>query len=331
VANNPLNATDPSGFMFNGMFKVPFIDSPWNTYIKPNAPQIIALAIGFATQQWYLTSGYWGGAIGAGVAGGFAGGFVGSGGNVQAGLQGAITGALFAAAGGIGKDISWSRLGAHALAGCVSGELQGGKCGTGAISAVAGKAVTMGLDMHYGGNIPFAVGFTSAVVSGGTASVIAGEKFANGAVTGAFGYLYNELSKVTLPKFGETYLDDSFYPKVQQFISHLNDNGVNIIITSAYRTPEQQAELKNLSKAGVPGIITPADNSLHSAGFAIDISWKSLGKSDRKIVLDTANQIGLRWGGNFRKPDPVHFDYKPKENIKELIENASKKYNLMKN
>ncbi|MFN7835881.1 MAG: RHS repeat-associated core domain-containing protein [Burkholderiaceae bacterium] len=194
VTNNPLNATDPSGFMFNGMFKVPFIDSPWNAYVKPNVPQIIALAIGFATQQWYITSGYWGGAIGAGIAGGFAGGFVGSGGNLQAGLQGGITGALFAAAGGIGKDISWSRLGAHAMAGCVSGELQDGKCGTGAISAVAGKTVTMGLDMHYGGSIPFSVGFTSAVISGGTASIITGGKFANGAVTGAFGYLYNYCS-----------------------------------------------------------------------------------------------------------------------------------------
>ncbi len=74
----------------------------------------------------------------------------------------------------------------HAAVGCASGALSGGDCGSSAFAGAAGafagpKLISMGA----------AGGATAAAVIGGTASVIGGGKFENGAMTGAFGYLFN--------------------------------------------------------------------------------------------------------------------------------------------
>jgi len=76
----------------------------------------------------------------------------------------------------------------HAVVGCASAEAAGGDCGSGALSGAFGAAVAPALR----GQDLFAGTVISAVV-GGTGSVIGGGKFANGAVTGAFGYLFNEV------------------------------------------------------------------------------------------------------------------------------------------
>ena len=76
-------------------------------------------------------------------------------------------------------------------------------------------------------------------------------------------------------------------------------------ITSGRRTQAQQANLISLARRGTPGIYTPAQNSKHLTGNAFDISasypllswWGAW-----------APYVGLRWGGTFSKPDPVHFD-----------------------
>ena len=122
------------------------------------------------------------GAIIGGAAGGFAGGMVGSGGNLHAGVSGAISGGLFGWAGGLTPGDPWSleRYAGHALAGCVGGLASGG-CERGAASAIAGQ---------WGTNISNS-SFIVTVVVGGTTSVIGGGKFANGAETAAFGYMYN--------------------------------------------------------------------------------------------------------------------------------------------
>ena len=74
----------------------------------------------------------------------------------------------------------------HALVGCGAAVASGGKCGPGALSAVVPAAAG-----------PFLSGFdrigqlVASTTLGGLASVAGGGKFANGAVTGAFGYLFN--------------------------------------------------------------------------------------------------------------------------------------------
>ena len=195
VNNNPLNYTDPSGYsVFSKLFK--------NKYVRVLA----GLAIGLTTQQWYLSNSLIGGAFGAGIAGGFVGGLVSSSGNFKAAVKGGITGGLFGLAGTVGGvgDVaarSTERYLAHALAGCVSGALGGADCGQSAMSAVAGKYVSNMTPADWGG----AKGFVAATVAGGTASVTTGGKFANGAITGAYGYLYNHCSQagVCMKAFGD--------------------------------------------------------------------------------------------------------------------------------
>jgi hypothetical protein len=76
----------------------------------------------------------------------------------------------------------------HALVGCGSSVARGESCGSGAAAGAIGSvasALTVGMEQ------------TQALVvhsvAGGLASTAAGGSFANGAVTAAFGYLFNEM------------------------------------------------------------------------------------------------------------------------------------------
>jgi Possible hemagglutinin (DUF637) len=93
---------------------------------------------------------------------------------------------------------SFERYAAHAAVGCVSSAVGGGQCGSGAASAVFGKFATNtiggpGVDADFGEVL--AKGIATAV-AGGVGSVIAGGKFENGAMTAAYGYMFNALSSV---------------------------------------------------------------------------------------------------------------------------------------
>ncbi len=76
----------------------------------------------------------------------------------------------------------------------MSSAASGGSCGQGAASAVFGKYTTNSIS-GWGGDGTSGViarGVATAV-AGGVGSVIAGGKFANGAETAAFGYLFNQV------------------------------------------------------------------------------------------------------------------------------------------
>lgn len=124
-----------------------------------------------------------------GFVGGFATGAVNTG-TLDGALQGGLSGGLFAAASLVGGADSVGRLVAHGAAGCVSAVAGGGDCGTGALSAVVGKATTNFVNANFETAGPIAKG-VATIVAGGVASVAGGGKFENGAVTAAFGYLYN--------------------------------------------------------------------------------------------------------------------------------------------
>lgn len=160
---------------------------------------------------------------------------------------------------------------------------------------------------------------------GGSGGIFGGCSFAGSA---------NEsgLKQVELPGLGSTYLDAQFQPKVEQFIENAKTAGVDLTFNSAYRTPEKQESLKSDKNA-----ITPADNSLHSAGFAVDVNFTSLkdikggltGDEQRSAIKTAASDAGLNWGGEFKKSDPPHFYVDP-GNRQELIEAATKKYKELK-
>ncbi|PZO12066.1 MAG: hypothetical protein DCE87_15250, partial [Betaproteobacteria bacterium] len=112
-----------------------------------------------------------------------------SGGDLQAAVNGGITGGLFGLAGTVGvASNSIERYFAHAAAGCASAAIGGADCDQGASAALAGKFVTNNTPQSLGGS----EGFVAASVAGGTASVLTGGKFGNGAYTAAYGYLYNQ-------------------------------------------------------------------------------------------------------------------------------------------
>lgn len=110
------------------------------------------------------------------------------------------------------------------------------------------------------------------------------------------------------------------HPKYQnlfrRFIAEIEKLGYKVLITSGYRTfQEQAAEHKDNSKNAAAG------KSVHNYGAAIDLNLiskkdgKQLKKSSSKTdwektgIVKIAKQLGLDWGGNFASyHDPVHFE-----------------------
>lgn len=130
-----------------------------------------------------------------------------------------------------------------------------------------------------------------------------------------------QLVPMNLPGLGDTYLDKSMAPRVETFISEASAHGVNLHFNSAYRTPEHQAALRN-----DPNAITPADNSLHSAGFAVDVNYSSLPTNQQTVIRNAAAAAGLNWGGNFHSSDPPHFYIDPPVDRATAIANATRQY-----
>lgn len=184
--NSPLNGTDPSGY----------INHWWRS--------AISIAIIYFTGPYQLPATAGGpigltGSIYANAAlGGFLSGYVNTG-NIQGALTSALTATAFTAVGQnadlFGGKGSLGHIAAHGVVGCVSGHIGGGGCGHQAVAAAFAKAATPWIN----DNLPKNVGVRIAAeaVAGGTASAIGGGKFRNGALTGAYGYLFNHLMHIT--------------------------------------------------------------------------------------------------------------------------------------
>jgi len=108
----------------------------------------------------------------------------------------------------------------------------------------------------------------------------------------------------------DCFVHDGFIPAMNQFVGALALFGCSALIVSSFRTTTV-----------VPGaIVTPASHSNHLIGHAIDVNlydkdgdlWTSKYLIEPKDeILDFINEVskyGIRWGGKFSTPDPVHFD-----------------------
>ena len=213
VMNNPLNATDPSGFSWisKAFHKL-------GSWIKENWRVIVVIII--AIIAWYAAP-YILGAFGAGASitatgtaataaglaaqGAVAGAITGAsnaalyGGDAGDILRGAVVGAVQGAiSGGVLHGMAPETAGfstdmalhvaGHGIVGGAANAAMGGKFQDGFISA----AVTAGagdMGMVSGGVVSRTI---KAGIIGGTVSAIGGGKFANGAVTSALQYLCNE-------------------------------------------------------------------------------------------------------------------------------------------
>ncbi len=228
--NNPLNATDPSGFSFiSKAFSSigSFIKENWRTIVVIVA--VFALAVFAAGSLAALMQGGMQ-AVGAGLVGGAAsslpgwalsaigGGYLGAvggalgtalaGGDIgdvlRAGVVGGISGAITAGglhgidpgAGGLFLNPGKASLhiAGHGVVGGATNEAMGGKFQDGFISAaVSAAAADAGAYAFIKGDSPGAVAGRTAMagIVGGTASALGGGKFSNGAWTAAFQHLLN--------------------------------------------------------------------------------------------------------------------------------------------
>jgi RHS repeat-associated protein len=174
VQNNPLNATDPSGY-FSLRQVIGLVVAVVATIMCQN------YACGEAAWAWIAAS--------SGAAQAAA-----NGGNIAAGaITGLVTGMFFQ---GIGSYFNveggafWSmssqggagHIFATAMMGGVLATFQGGKFGNGFITA--------GVGIGFGGSRGYSWrGAAASIIAGGTASALTGGKFANGAQTSGFAYL----------------------------------------------------------------------------------------------------------------------------------------------
>jgi RHS repeat-associated protein len=98
-------------------------------------------------------------------------------------------------------------------------------------------------------------------------------------------------------------VDRSMVPRVAALVTGAEDSGTRLRITSSFRTNAEQGGL-NSSNAVTPAA---AGSSPHNAGLAID-GTDGKTKALPDSVVDQAEGLGMRWGGNFKKADDVHVD-----------------------
>jgi len=225
VWNNPLGAIDPTGFswwtdirdsvedFFVAQVRATFMPTPKNEFdMVHSTPGMhyvdnFVLTHPWAYQLGEIAASSWGGAVGAAMFAAYYG-YEGTG-SINAGLRaGAISLATawayyevgtFTNGHNIGSDYFLTgehiaNIAGHAAVGCASSAASGGDCRAGAFSGAAGSFVTP-LASNLPSDLSRVGGLVSASVIGGTASVIGGGSFANGAKTAAFGYLFNQAGR----------------------------------------------------------------------------------------------------------------------------------------
>lgn len=122
------------------------------------------------------------------------------------------------------------------------------------------------------------------------------------------------------PKISD--LDPVAQKPIQSFIDELNKKGYSVILTSAYRSIAKQKSVASSVKA-------KAGYSPHNFGLAIDLNirWKNKDGKEQILRMRDSKQewekvvgpngvvpyknFNLRWGGTFKRYDPVHFDVYP--------------------
>jgi RHS repeat-associated protein len=185
VFNNPLSATDPSGYLS----------------LKEAAGIVVGAVVSYYVGPWAgnWVAG-WGGAFASGIGNGIAAGAitgaaagatstVAMGGSASAAFRsagyGALSGAVFGGvASKLGADAGfWKEVGAYGVAGGVVAELQGGSFGHGFITAGLAAPLSGELSPVFGGG-DLGVAIASVLV-GGTLSEATGGRFVNGAATAA--------------------------------------------------------------------------------------------------------------------------------------------------
>jgi hypothetical protein len=190
VGNDPLAFKDPNGYSWLSNF-FHSIGSFFKTILgNPIVRAVLQIALAAILTAAGAVAIVAAAASSAAVTG-LAGGKIGD--ILKAAVIAGATAFAFDAVGSATKaiaspiDARLFNIAAHAGVGCLSAVASGGKCGAGALSTGVSAAASPFLSKD------LAVGTAERAVVGGLASVAGGGKFENGAVTAAFGYLFNDL------------------------------------------------------------------------------------------------------------------------------------------
>lgn len=102
---------------------------------------------------------------------------------------------------------------------------------------------------------------------------------------------------------------DQLDPQVRQrlmiALDELRRRGINYNVTSGYRSSEKQAELWR-DRATNPFPVAPPGTSKHERGLAFDMTLAD--ESQRPAANTVMEKHGFRWGGTFKRPDPIHYE-----------------------
>lgn len=105
-------------------------------------------------------------------------------------------------------------------------------------------------------------------------------------------------------------LDASGRATARALVAYARSFGLPVVVTSARRTAAEQAALTpaaGLYKA------SPA-TSKHVQGRAFDLAfsgwdWRDVPYEYWRWLGAVWKSAGGRWGGDFKRPDPIHFDW----------------------
>jgi RHS repeat-associated protein len=198
VGNDPLTFTDPTGFSWLSHF-FHEVGSALHSVFSPamlrSLAQIVVGTVLSLTGEFWAIALFtaWTSAIMTGIAGGSLGDML------KAGLITAATAFAFNEVGSFtsnpnnywgSPNFNWANyaenVAGHAAVGCASALASGGSCKAGALSAGAGAAVSPAT-----ARAGLVGGTAISGLVGGLAAIAGGGKFQDGAVTAAFGYLFN--------------------------------------------------------------------------------------------------------------------------------------------
>lgn len=364
VLNNPLSYTDPSGHFFKKLLKKSMqMTGSWEVFKEIGKDSMlrsfvsIVLNIIPGCQAWCSA------AFNSMVT------FTQTGSLNAALKSGAITYGTSFALSEIGAS-SWGTAGtpenifANAMVGGVSTELQGGKFGHGFVSAGFASALKPVLNDIGGANSANAAikrgdlatlaaykvhRVVGAAIIGGTASVLSGGKFANGAVTGAFNQLYNGeqyLKSVTASVYAQKQLGVYKYEK-ELMRRHKVQSAKNlqtiensskvlfggVAVVACFTNPCGLA----LTIAAVGGTVSVVEGStglaginnsegIHLVGAGVEVTAHHMGANDPEFIGDSAALIfdlGTSAPSSYRSAFDIYNGIKVPSNTTNLTINAT--------
>jgi hypothetical protein len=138
----------------------------------------------------------------------------------------------------------------------------------------------------------------------------------------------------TLPCHPKNYIDPKIAGNYDAALKDMNRAGIKPQVTSAWRSKESQEQLYRCSmsarcRRANPGIYRalPPGESLHEAGFAVDMSGIAAGPRGGKRLTSKGRRIvgimrknGFKW--RYGLADPAHFEADPRKHGYRTVKQA---------